>query len=276
MSNESIELYIKYADLLEQILEVSKKLREHETGFFNELKRPDVWEYRYLIKSASDYSNDAEESNLSIQGNVNSRLKEILPAIGVINSSYVQFIYHEIFLCGRENEARSLEILKAANSFENLDKLLYHYQELKKDISSNEIPYFAEFLKYIQDQEEDTGKLERFINTGLKINAENKLNKDSYEEHLYNTCNVLGDLGQQLFTCLINVAMSGELKLADEFEVGEVFYFKESDFNNLDDQNAQLIIKVLDMIDNTHSTLININKLDINDEEDEEDEDTPF
>lgn len=276
MLNESYKLYIKYADLLEQILEISKKLKEYETGPFNDLKSQDVWEHRYLLNFASYYSNKDEESNLPIQGNANSRLNEILPAIGVINSSYVQFIYHEIFLKGRENEARSLEILKAANSYENLDKLIYHYQELRKDISRNEIPYFAEFWRYIQDQEEDTGELEKFIKTGFKINTENKSNKDTYREHLYNTCNVLGDLGQQLFTCLVNIAMSGELKLADEFEVGEVFYFKESDFNNLDDQNAQLIIKVLDMIDNTHSTLININKLDINDEEDEEDGDTPF
>lgn len=83
-----------------------------------------------------------------------------------------------------------------------------------------------------------------------------------YRSQLINTQKVFENISQELLTCLINVAMSGELSSADNFEVGDVFEFNESDFRNLDDQNVQLIFKVFDMINSSSATLVNINNLD--------------
>lgn len=59
-----------------------------------------------------------------------------------------------------------------------------------------------------------------------------------------------------------HIAMSGELSTVDKtFQTGEVMEFKETDFRNLSDQNAQLVLKVLDAIAESYSSLININKL---------------
>lgn len=91
------------------------------------------------------------------------------------------------------------------------------------------------------------------------LNFDDPHNLD-YRTQLLKTQKVFEDMGQELFTCLINVAMSGELKSADEFEVGEVLTFNETDFRNLDDQNVQLIFKVLDVIHTSRGTMININK----------------
>lgn len=55
--------------------------------------------------------------------------------------------------------------------------------------------------------------------------------------------------------------MSGELSSADNFEVGEYLDLYESDFRNLNDQNVKLIFKVLDVINSSSSTMVNINNL---------------
>lgn len=82
-----------------------------------------------------------------------------------------------------------------------------------------------------------------------------------YRSTLVSTQKVFEDVSQELFTCLINVAMSGELSPADNFEVGEYLDLYESDFRNLNDQNVQLIFKVLDLINSSSATMANINNL---------------
>ena len=104
-----------------------------------------------------------------------------------------------------------------------------------------------------------------------KLKSDDSRNPD-YRSQLIKTQKVFEDMGQELFTCLINVSMSGELRSADDFEVGEVLNFNESDFRNLDDQNVHLIFKVLDVIHTSRATMININNLDSASEEG----DTPF
>ena len=96
---------------------------------------------------------------------------------------------------------------------------------------------------------------------------ENRLEFDDaqaidYKSQLVRTQKVFEDMSQALFTCLINVAMSGELSTADNLEVGEFLNFHESDFRNLDDQNVQLIFKVLDVINSSSASMVNINNLD--------------
>ena len=83
-----------------------------------------------------------------------------------------------------------------------------------------------------------------------------------YRSQLVNTQKAFEGMSQELFTCLINIAMSGELSEADKFEVGDVLEFDESDFRNLEDQNVQLIFKVLDVINSSWATMVNINNLE--------------
>lgn len=65
------------------------------------------------------------------------------------------------------------------------------------------------------------------------------MEENIYRDSLYKTTQVLGDLSEQLFTNIINLAMSGEMKDFDnEFEVGEVVNYNDADFRNLDDHVA--------------------------------------
>lgn len=92
--------------------------------------------------------------------------------------------------------------------------------------------------------------------------------QNKYRNSLEQSCRILEDFGDQLFSCLVNVAMNGELNSADDlFELGESVTFNESDFRDLDDQNAQLIMQLIAMIHKTHNSLININSLDIHGDE---------
>ena len=94
------------------------------------------------------------------------------------------------------------------------------------------------------------------------------MEETTYRTSLYETTSILGDFGQQLFTSLINLAMSGEMKDFDSgFDVGETLVYNDADFRHLEDQNVKLIYEVLDVIARVHGTLVNIN--DLHDDEDD-------
>lgn len=106
------------------------------------------------------------------------------------------------------------------------------------------------------------------------------MENESYRDTLKESADLMISLGRQLFTCVINLAMKGELKDVDDaFSTGETLTYKEDDFRKLSDQNIQLIYEVLDVISKVHSSLVNIN--DISEDESEEgedgeDDDLPF
>lgn len=287
LSRESDELYEKWS-------EGRDKLDKHQAAILAEFGLPDRYPYSHyltrlihhskpesafeslmvdLYKLGKEYADREPKSNLQTLRDAKRNLQEaseVLSAIGVINSSYTRFIYDSVFLTGREDDKTCLTLLKDANSYEDLENLLYYHQHVRtisKGVDSK-IPYLPEFLK--QDPEDE--EILELLNLQHQITEENELNTD-YRSTLIKTRNVLEDAGQQLFTCLINVAMSGELSDADDFEVGDVLNFKEGDFRSLDDQNVQLIIRVLDAIGKSYASLININNLDDNPNNEDE---TPF
>ena len=89
------------------------------------------------------------------------------------------------------------------------------------------------------------------------------MEETAYRTSLHETTSILGDFGQQLFTNLINLAMSGEMKEFDKgFDVGETLAYNDADFRHLEDQNVKLIYEVLDIIHKARGKLINISNLD--------------
>lgn len=96
------------------------------------------------------------------------------------------------------------------------------------------------------------------------------MEENSYRDSLYKTTQILGEMGEQLFTNIINLAMSGEMNdFNNEFEIGEVVHYNDADFRDLSDQNIKLIYEVLDVIARVHGSIVNIN--DLSDEEDDND-----
>ena len=294
MLDEYIKLYREKEAHYEKWCAATDNLYAHEEKILKEFGLPNEFRYSYylsklinspnpdsvvqevmvdLYKLGVEYANREPKHNLQILRDAKrefSEAHEILPSIGVVETSYAEFIYNEIFLTGREDEKTTLTFLKDANTYEELENLLYFHQRIRginKKLNIKEIPYLIEFLKQDPENEE---LVEQF-NPQHEITEEDE-NVSDYRKQLIKTRILLEDFGQQLFTCLINVAMTGELASTDEFEVGDVLKFNESDFRYLDDQNVQLIIKVLDAAGRSCATMININNLDST----SEGEDTPF
>lgn len=292
MLNEYLRLYHEKEYLFEGWSAASDKLYEQQSKILQEFGLPDQYPYlqcfirliyapnrENAIKEAivnlhnfgKEYSRQEPKHNLQILRDAKRNFTEarkVLSLLGVYNSTYAEYIYREVFLTGREDEKTCLTILKEANTYEDLENLLYFHQHIRtisKEINLKEIPYLTEFLR----QEPENEELINLLNPQWQIT---KTDEDSrtYRSHLIKTRDLLDDIGQQLFTCLVNVAMSGELQSADDFEIGDVLNFKETDFRSLDDQNAQLIIKVLDAISQSSASIININNLDSNSENDSE------
>lgn len=293
MLNEYLRLSRESDELYEKWMAGTEKLNKHQAAVLAVFGLPDQYPYSHYLtriihherpesafenlmvdlhKLGKEYAELEPKSNLQILREAKQNYpeaSEVLPSIGVINSSYARFIYDKVFLTGREDEKTSLILLKDANSYKKLENLLSFHQHVRK-ISKEvdrKIPYLMEFLKEDRDDEE----ILELLYPQHQITEEDETYPD-YRSQLVKTRNVLDDTGQQLFTCLINVAMSGELSETDDFEVGDVLNFKESDFRSLDDQNVQLIIKVLDAISRSCTSIININNLDST----SEGEDTPF
>lgn len=286
MLNEYIRLYNEKEELFERWSAATDKLNEHQSKILQEFGLPNRFPYTQFLNRLIDipnrerafkellvvlnnlgkaYSNQESRHDLQILRDAKQNLTEavkVLPSLGIINSSYAEFIYQKIFLNGREDEKACLIMLKAANSYENLEDLLYFHQRIRtilKEIDILEIPYLTEFLRHDPEHNE----LINLFNPQFQIAGQEDEIK-TYRSHLINTIEVFEDLGQRLFTSLVNVSMSGELLPVDSFEIGDVLNFKETDFRSLDDQNVKLIIKVLDAINQSSASMININNLDSN------------
>lgn len=284
MLNEYLRLSRESDELYEKWTAGTEKLNKHQAAILAEFGLPDQYPYSHyltrlihhskpesafeklmvdLYKLGKEYAEQEPKSNLQILRKAKQTFpeaNEVLPSIGVINSSYAEFIYDKVFLTGREDEKICLSMLKDANSYKELEDLLFFHQHARtqiKKIASLKIPYLREFLQQVSENDD----LVELFNPQYEIAEEDSQNSD-YRSQLIKTQKVFNNMGQELFTCLVNVAMSGELNDTDDFEVGDVLNFKESDFRSVDDQNVQLIIKVLDAIGRSCASMININNLD--------------
>ncbi|WP_209332333.1 hypothetical protein [Lunatimonas salinarum] len=86
----------------------------------------------------------------------------------------------------------------------------------------------------------------------------------TYREQLIDCINELWEARVQVFGCLVSFAMETHLKeIDDAFEIGEVFEFQYAHFEDIDDTNIQRLIALCKEMDETISSLMNINGIDI-------------
>ncbi len=85
---------------------------------------------------------------------------------------------------------------------------------------------------------------------------------DDYKEALAESCMAIATARQEIFSALINVAMSGEYaEIDDIFEVGETVLFDTTYFQHSQDSNLKKLLELVYHLEQTHDTLTNINGL---------------
>jgi hypothetical protein len=88
------------------------------------------------------------------------------------------------------------------------------------------------------------------------------MKQNRYRENLIGSVNTLVEAREMVFGAILNLSMAGELKeWNDCVEIGEVFTFTKAIFKGCDDENIQLMVKLLDSIENTCDSICNINNL---------------
>lgn len=85
----------------------------------------------------------------------------------------------------------------------------------------------------------------------------------TYKDSLRNSCDAIAKSRDLVFTAMVNVAMSGEYKGLDEqFEEDEEILFDTAYFRNCEDLNVQKLLALVDTIEKTYDSLVNINGFD--------------
>ena len=85
----------------------------------------------------------------------------------------------------------------------------------------------------------------------------------TYKDSLRNSCDAIAKARELVFTAMVNVAMSGEYKDLDEkFEEDEEVLFDTAYFRNCEDLNIQKLLALVDTLEKTYDTMLNINGLD--------------
>lgn len=119
--------------------------------------------------------------------------------------------------------------------------------------SGNEFMTNEEAIKLLEDQNEITLR-----------GQETKEN--SYRNKLIEAVNYLSDCEGEIFTKMLNVAMSGEFKEIDEvFEEGDIYEFDIEQFRNSKDLNVEKLVALHDHINETIESIINLNAIDLED-----------
>ena len=114
------------------------------------------------------------------------------------------------------------------------------------------------------------GILEEYIESGIfeeKYFEEMENNKPkTYRDNLIVAVNNLIEFENNLFTDIINVAMSNEYKEIDEvFDVNDVYNFNIDHFENSTDQNVKNLVNLINEIRQSVETIMNINNIKEND-----------
>jgi hypothetical protein len=85
---------------------------------------------------------------------------------------------------------------------------------------------------------------------------------DNYKENLRNALQNLIKVNQSIFDSLISISMQGELKeWSDSVPIGEIHQFDFALFKNCDDTNIQMLVKLIEVVDETFESLKNINNI---------------
>lgn len=87
--------------------------------------------------------------------------------------------------------------------------------------------------------------------------------QNPYRETLQATLEKLVRMRGEIFDCLLQLAVTGELKeWADAVPVGECHTFSTELFAACDDANMQILVRLLNRVEQTADSLCNINALD--------------
>lgn len=86
----------------------------------------------------------------------------------------------------------------------------------------------------------------------------------TYREQIIDCINELWEARVKAFGCMVSLAMGTHLKeINDAFAIGEVFEFQYAHFEDIDDTNIQRLIALCKEMDETISSLMNINGIDL-------------
>lgn len=89
------------------------------------------------------------------------------------------------------------------------------------------------------------------------------MNANPYRETLQETLGKLVKMRGEVFDCLLQLSVTGELKeWADAVPVGGCYTFSTELFAACDDANLQILVRLLARIEQTADSLCNINALD--------------
>lgn len=81
-----------------------------------------------------------------------------------------------------------------------------------------------------------------------------------YHENILITYRRLLDFHEKLFTRIICVGMSGELKeIQDAFQVGDSYHFEIEQFQDLEDVNVKQLVNLYDRLEEVMNSIANLN-----------------
>lgn len=105
-----------------------------------------------------------------------------------------------------------------------------------------------------------------------ELNVQNKPEQentpDPYRQTIIDTFQLLREMGDQVFSQAVNLAMENEWKeLNEKFDEEDTVKFNIEDLEQLNDPNVQKLVELINSIDATMSTLENINDLGIEEKE---------
>jgi len=93
---------------------------------------------------------------------------------------------------------------------------------------------------------------------------------EAYTNSVAEACQCLAEARNKLFVAMVNVAMNGEYQDLDEsFDMGETFYFEKDHFRDSKDINLLKLYEMVDHIDQTYASLVNLNGLETSDDDEQ-------
>lgn len=87
---------------------------------------------------------------------------------------------------------------------------------------------------------------------------------ENYRLNLIKAVKNLVTVNESIYQSILDVTMQGDLKeFNDSVPVGEVHQFDFEIFRNSSDTNIQLLVNLMDKVEETYQTLININAIPV-------------
>lgn len=90
------------------------------------------------------------------------------------------------------------------------------------------------------------------------------MDSTAYKESLQQAASALFNIRERLFNAVFQVAITGELKeWSDTITVGEQVTFSKEMFEGCEDANVQLLTQLLNNVEQTCDSLLNLNNIEL-------------